>query len=465
MSKKQVASYILDKHIGAGAYAAVWKAHVQGTTKAVSIKIVNRRSQSEVRQMMDEVAVLHKVSHLNVVCYLDLAKTARHFYLVLEHCSGGNLGQFLYNHGRVPEETARRFLADIAAGLRALHHAGALHLDLRPSNILLSKDDGGGAVLKLANVGLSRTLRALGDSAAAVVTRRSHGPPVYSAPEVLCEGAYDTRADIWSAGVVLHEMLLGRTPFAGATSEQLLLRMQKANGGGGFRFEDMLVSDRARELLRALLAWSPEKRLSSQDLAQHAYVRIGISADQYTAGSAVGLLVRTFQPWAGDFGVLFREAARAVAFAAARATAAAATGAFGGASAALNLASRAVGNESSRATVTQEHALQQTPSWPAAQAVTLSPLTASSLALVFLRMRASCVAESFRGSPFLATLGAAGPAGPASARASTRLRWPAALRAASKPRASASAGVTAELIAPSQESALDEPLLPLATSA
>jgi serine/threonine-protein kinase ULK/ATG1 len=388
--KRQVASYILDKRIGSGVYAAVWKAHVKGSNKVVAIKVVNRKSAPEVAQLKDEVALLlkvahssSKVAHSNIVCYQDLKKTQKHFYLVLEHCSLGSLEDFLDSHGRVLEDLARRFLADIAAGLLALHHAGGLHLDLRPQNILLSKGRSHEPTLKLANLGFARTLQShptLGIPAAVVATKRNLGPPVYTAPEILGERPYDTRADIWSAGVVFHEMLIGRPPFVGATAEQLLASMQRSCPGFGL---EGVVSPKAEELLCVLLALSPERRLSSQDLAQHSYVRF---QEQYPEQYPYAFLP-SCPPWATN-GSLFRDAA----WAAARATASAATAA---ATAAAELPRQAaekvaiVSSGSLAAVASSLRAQGRDTQALGAPSVPLSPLTASSIALLLLRTRAA----------------------------------------------------------------------------
>jgi len=303
MSKKQVATYILDKRIGNGAYAAVWRGHVRDTNNIVAIKVVKRNCATDVSRLRDEVAALRRVSHLNIVGYHDLQKTARHFYLVLEHCPDGDLYGFLRENGRVPEERARLFLADIVAGLNALHEAGVLHLDLQPSNILCTRGAGDGRVLKLSNLGFARALQNCTSLAAIQASRR---PPVYMAPELLCGMQFDERADCWSAGVVLYEMLTGKTPFHGATVDQLLRSMYPLHSSETppLALEETPMSEKAQELLHSLLVWSPERRLSSHDFAQHSYVDVR----QYQSLSSV--FFRS-PPWAGHVAAHFRKATSA----------------------------------------------------------------------------------------------------------------------------------------------------------
>eukprot|EP00930_Biecheleria_cincta_P018309 TRINITY_DN14305_c0_g1_i1.p1 TRINITY_DN14305_c0_g1~~TRINITY_DN14305_c0_g1_i1.p1 ORF type:complete len:644 (-),score=111.19 TRINITY_DN14305_c0_g1_i1:158-2089(-) len=264
MSKKQVAGYILDRRIGKGSYATVWRGREEGRNEAVAVKVISRQTVTETAQLRQEVEVLRKISHPNIVRFRDLKKSAAHFYLVLEYCAGGDLSQFLRDRGRVPEQTARSFLTQIAAGLFVLHQANVLHRDLKPQNILLS-DTSAEPVLKIADFGFARALQPQ-DMAATVC-----GSPLYMAPEILRHEPYDGKADLWSVGAILYELLMGRTPFTGANPMQLLANIEKSPG---LSFEGIQLSSQGQDFLRALLVHSPAQRLSSQAFMQHAYVRL-----------------------------------------------------------------------------------------------------------------------------------------------------------------------------------------------
>jgi len=264
-SKKQVAGYILDKKIGRGSYATVWKGRVEASPdEAVAVKVISRQTVTETAQLRQEVEVLRRISHDNIVRFKDLKKSAAHFYLVLEYCAGGDLSQFLREKGRVDEEVARRFLTQIAAGLCVLHRENVLHRDLKPQNILLS-DGSDRPVLKIADFGFARALQPQ-DMAATIC-----GSPLYMAPEILRHEPYDARADLWSVGAILYELLLGRPPFSGANPMQLLANIEKH---GQIMFDDVEVSAEGQEFLRALLVRNPKARLSSIEFMDHPYVRL-----------------------------------------------------------------------------------------------------------------------------------------------------------------------------------------------
>eukprot|EP00913_Durusdinium_trenchii_P011435 g10739.t1 len=181
---------------------------------------------------------------------------------------------------RVHEETARRFLKQIASGLFVLHSSNHLHRDLKPQNILLS-DNSIDPVLKLADFGFARALQPQ-DMAATVC-----GSPLYMAPEILRHEPYDAKADLWSVGAIL-------TPFSGTNPLQLLawplasLRTREPNESStaeaniekstALSFEGVQLSTQGQQFLRALLVHSPSQRLSSQEFMQHPYVSLETEA-------------------------------------------------------------------------------------------------------------------------------------------------------------------------------------------
>merc|ERR550537_1244041 len=124
-----------------------------------------------------------------------------------------------------------------------LHRENVLHRDLKPQNILLSSSDED-PVLKIADFGFARLLKPE-DMAATVC-----GSPLYMAPEILSHEPYDAKADLWSVGAILYELLLGRTPFTGANPMQLLANIEKSNG---LSFEGVQLSAPGQDFLRSLL--------------------------------------------------------------------------------------------------------------------------------------------------------------------------------------------------------------------
>ena len=263
MSRKQVGRYVLDKRIGRGSYAQVWLGHCEDSTETVAVKVISRHTVNETAQLRQEVSVLKRIDHVNIVKFIDLKKSVGHYYLVLEYCAGGDLAKFIRTHGNIGEQSAQRFLRQLSAGLLTLHRLSFIHRDLKPQNILLSEDSEQ-ATLKIADFGFARFLDA-SDMAATVC-----GSPLYMAPEILRHERYDGRADIWSLMVILYELLFGSTPYSASNPMQLLATIES----GPKRIplpSTVEVSEDCQWLLQAGLAKNPSDRLSPEQMFAHPY--------------------------------------------------------------------------------------------------------------------------------------------------------------------------------------------------
>lgn len=264
MSKKQVGGYILDKKIGKGSFAAVWKGHHIDDTEIVAIKVISRSTVHETTQLKQEVAVLKQIDHPNIVRFRDLKKSAGHFYLILEYCEGGDLSKFIRSRGKVSCVVARRFLKQIANGLHVLHQQNFIHRDLKPQNILLSCDSDD-AVLKIADFGFARALSPF-DMAATIC-----GSPLYMAPEILRHEKYDARADLWSIGAILFELLYGHPPYTASNPIELL----KVIESSALELSDSVtVTESCQMLLRSLLVKDPNDRLSTEHFFNHEFMEL-----------------------------------------------------------------------------------------------------------------------------------------------------------------------------------------------
>ena len=270
MSKKQVGKYLLDRRIGKGSYAQVWLGHVQDAeSEVVAVKVISRNTVNETSQLRQEVAVLKKIHHDNIVKFIDLKKSSGHFYLILEYCKGGDLAKFILSRGKVSEHVARRFLHHISAGLLVIHKLNFIHRDLKPQNILLSEDSEQ-AVLKIADFGFARALQPF-DMAATIC-----GSPLYMAPEILRHERYDGRADLWSVGAIIYELICGRNAFTGSNPLQLLANIERA---ATISFPaDLEISSECQELLSMVLMKNPNDRISCSKFFAHPY---NIRAEDY----------------------------------------------------------------------------------------------------------------------------------------------------------------------------------------
>ena len=274
------------QRIGRGSYANVWKAtstrtdtpastsRSQNTTKPVAVAAVkevllSQLSDKLVESLESEVNILKKVTHVNIVSLYDIYKRPGKLFLVLEYCGGGDLSSFLRRNGRLKEATVKRFMAQLSSGLGAMRQLSLVHRDLKPQNLLLTSRNGEDAVLKIGDFGFARYIQPHG------MAETLCGSPLYMAPEILMMNKYDAKADLWSVGAIMFEMLAGRPPFAGNNHLELLRNIEKSGqGGGGWQLPPKVsyaCSSKCKALLRGLLQRRPVSRISYEELFAHPF--------------------------------------------------------------------------------------------------------------------------------------------------------------------------------------------------
>ncbi len=201
--------FILKRRLGEGGMGQVFLAHDQLIDREVAIKFLNDEllgSASARERMRQEALLLLQIDHPNVVRAFQVLEDGGRLGLVLEYMPAGDLARRL-GAGAMPWRQAVEVMVSILAGLQALHHRHLVHRDIKPGNILMAAD----GTPKITDLGVAR------DPSARMKTQTGMviGTAEYMAPEQIQAAAVDARTDIYAAGIVLFEMLLGRTPFAG----------------------------------------------------------------------------------------------------------------------------------------------------------------------------------------------------------------------------------------------------------
>lgn len=170
---------------------------------------------------------------------------------------------YIQRHGRVPEVTAKYFMQQLATGLQVLRDNNLIHRDLKPQNLLLTSFDEN-SVLKIADFGFARSLQPRG------LAETLCGSPLYMAPEIMQLQKYDAKADLWSVGAILFQLVTGRTPFTGINQIQLLQNIIKSNE---LRFPpDNNLSYDCIDLCQKLLRRNPVERLTFEEFFNHQFL-------------------------------------------------------------------------------------------------------------------------------------------------------------------------------------------------
>ena len=210
--------YVLEGLLARGGMGSVYKARDEVLARPVAVKILHPHLSEDaafLQRFRREAVAAAGLSHPGIVSIYDTGTDAadegaeRH-YIVMEHCAGGTLTELMAQGGALDPGRAAEIVAAICSSLDFAHRAGVVHRDVKPDNVLFS-DDG---TLKVADFGIAKAAYASGDIS---TTGSILGTVTYISPEQAAGREPDARSDVYSAGVVLYELLTGRPPFTGAT--------------------------------------------------------------------------------------------------------------------------------------------------------------------------------------------------------------------------------------------------------
>jgi serine/threonine-protein kinase len=216
--------YRLTRRLGEGAMGVVWAAKNESTGREVALKLLAGAEPQLRLRLLREARACGQLKHRNIVEIIDVGTTeAGEPFLVMELLVGETLAQRLKRIRRLDPTEAALVARDIARALTAAHARQVIHRDLKPANIFLQKGeaDGAGFLVKVLDFGVSKDLAASDGLSTAVGA--AVGSLAYMSPEqARAEPALDHRADLWSVGVMLFEMLAGERPLKGSAPQLML---------------------------------------------------------------------------------------------------------------------------------------------------------------------------------------------------------------------------------------------------
>ena len=197
--------------LGAGGMGAVYKARQEGLDRLVALKILPDEFNHDIKfalRFTREARTLAKLNHPNIVSLFEFGKAEDTYYFLMEFVDGSTLRDVV-NAGQLTPAQALAIVPPLCDALQFAHDKGVIHRDIKPENILLARD----GTVKIADFGLSRILDNESETAGLTATHQIMGTPRYMAPEQLVgTRSVDHRADIYSLGVVIYEMLTGELP-------------------------------------------------------------------------------------------------------------------------------------------------------------------------------------------------------------------------------------------------------------
>ena len=213
MSESFGEKYVLGSELGKGGMARVFRGTMRGADSPIAVKILRSEIAEDhpetVETFLRNRNALLSVSHTNLVKVIDVIEDGDALGIVMELIEGESLRSYLRRAGELSPNVALWFFRQIMLGLSELHAMGIIHGDIKPDNILLDNSLGS-PIVKIADFGLADVQQAT------LADGFIFGTPAYLAPEVASGTVVSSAADIYSAGIVLYEMLAGRVPFTGS---------------------------------------------------------------------------------------------------------------------------------------------------------------------------------------------------------------------------------------------------------
>ncbi|CAH8353421.1 unnamed protein product [Eruca vesicaria subsp. sativa] len=239
-----VGDYELGPRLGSGSFAVVWLAKHRSSGLEVAIKEIDKKKLSpKVRDnLLKEISILSTIDHPNIIRFYEAIETGDRIFLVLEYCSGGDLADYINVHGKVSEAVAKHFMRQLGK--------------ISFCSVFMCL---------IYFFGRSLTPESMAETFC--------GSPLYMAPEIIRNQKYDAKADLWSAGAILFQLVTGKPPFDGTNHIQLfqnIVRDTELKFPGDALNE---IHPDCVDLCRSLLRRDPIERLTFREFFSHRFLQ------------------------------------------------------------------------------------------------------------------------------------------------------------------------------------------------
>ena len=281
----KLGSYTIEKLLGEGSFGKVHLTKKEGDSKKYATKELDREeidSSEAKKYLINEIRILQSLNHPNIVKFVDIKKTKKHYYIMMEFCNGGelskNLEKYMMKNGTAfPEELVQHFMRQIIDAFKYIHGKKIIHRDVKLDNILLNFDNEEDkknfnlmkAQVKIIDFGFSCIYNDIKKSIL--------GSPINMDPLILKkltdstgatrELGYDMSADIWSIGTICYEMLIGKSAFDSNDIKELSDKIEK----GAYKVPTNISAELV-SFLNGMLQYEGKNRLNADQLSRHAFL-------------------------------------------------------------------------------------------------------------------------------------------------------------------------------------------------
>ena len=215
--------YVLHELLGQGTTGEVWRASRRDDGVDVAVKMLRPEFADDpvvVDRFLREWQILYDINSPELVRVLDLVNEPDALAIVMELVDGTDLREYLRHSAPLPVQQAVQIIVHVLWALDTVHGFGVVHRDVKPENVLLDERNGDGPAVRLTDFGIARMVDTLSRGRAPLTG--PIGTPLYMAPELGTGEAPTAALDIYSAGIVLYEMLAGAPPFDEANPTEML---------------------------------------------------------------------------------------------------------------------------------------------------------------------------------------------------------------------------------------------------
>lgn len=279
--------YDMKDILGTGAFSQVRLAQVKEDPSIMyAIKIIDKKALKGKEDSLDnEIKVLRRLQHPNIVQLLETYEDKTRVYLVMELVTGGELFDRIVEKGSYTEKDAADLIRQVLEAVDYMHDQGVVHRDLKPENLLYYSPDEDSKIM-ISDFGLSK----MEDSG---IMATACGTPGYVAPEVLAQKPYGKAVDVWSIGVICFILLCGYPPFYDENDANLFAQILK----GEFEFDSPYwddISESAKDFIRMLMCVDVDRRYTCKQALTHPWTSGNAASNKDIHGTVSEQLKKNF---------------------------------------------------------------------------------------------------------------------------------------------------------------------------
>ncbi|MBN2409766.1 MAG: protein kinase, partial [Candidatus Aminicenantes bacterium] len=253
--------YLIIDTLGKGGMGKVYKALDQEINESVALKLIKPEIAADreaIERFQNEIKIARRITHKNICRMYHLGREKDTFYITMEYIQGENLKKMIKMTRGMSLGAALGIARQICQGLVEAHRLGIVHRDLKPQNSMLDEDGG----VRVMDFGIASSVETRG----ATLPGMMIGTPEYMSPEQIDGNPVDARSDIYSLGIILYEMLTGKTPFTGDTPWSVVLKHKNERPHDPREINPAIPEAMSRIILRCLEKSKDKRYQSAEEL-------------------------------------------------------------------------------------------------------------------------------------------------------------------------------------------------------